>query len=68
MKPIYEYIAERFIGNTYHFKCECLMPLDFVGQVVDWSMSGQEIILHINKDQKIIRLGINHPNLTIGEL
>lgn len=44
------------------------MPLDFVGQVVDWSLSGQEIILHISTGKKIVKLGINHPNLTIEEL
>lgn len=68
MKPIYDYIAEQFLGNTYHFKCDCLMALDFVGQVVDHSMSGQELILHVQTDKKIVKLGLNHPNLTIEQL
>lgn len=68
MKNIHDYIAEQFIGNTYHFKCDCLMPLDFIGRVVDWSLAGQEILLHIDTAKKIIKLGINHPNLTIEKL
>jgi hypothetical protein len=68
MKPIYEYIASLMIGSKYHFKCGCLIALDVEGEVVDWSMSGQELILHVQVQQKIVKIGLNHPHLTIEKL
>jgi hypothetical protein len=38
------------------------------GEVVDWSMSGQELILHVQVQQKIVKIGLNHPHLTIEKL
>lgn len=55
-------------GHTYHFMCDCVMHLDVTGTVVDWSISGQEVILHVDVDQKIVKIGLNHPHLTIEEV
>lgn len=71
MKPIKNYIAEQFVGNSYHFKCDCLMALDIKGCVLDYETTQHEIILHvslISEQEKIVKLGLNHPNLTIEEL
>lgn len=71
MKSIKNYIAEQFLGNTYHFKCNCLMALDITGVVLDYTTTDHEIILHISligAEEKIVKLGLNHPNLTIEEV
>lgn len=71
MQPIKDYIAERFLGNTYHFKCDCLLALDIKGTVLDYSVADHEIILHvslISEEEKIVKVGLNHPNLTIEEI
>jgi hypothetical protein len=68
MKTIQEYIGSMMFGHTYHFMCDCVMHLDVTGTVVDWSISGQEVILHVDVDQKIVKIGLNHPHLTIEEV
>ena len=70
MKPIKDYMAEQFIGNTYHFRCDCLMALDITGVVLDYTTTDHEIVLHIAPVgiKKIVKLGLNHPNLTIEEV
>ena len=68
MEDIKTYIAKQFVGGTYHFKCDCLMALDITGTVLDYTIEPHEIILHIGVDKKIVKLGLNHPNLTIKEL
>ena len=67
MTPIKDYIAEGFVGNTYHFKCDCLMPLDFIGVVRGYRISNEEIIFQIEEAEKkkLIEIGINHPKMMI---
>ena len=65
MVPVYEYIGQQFVGHTYHFKCDCLLSLDVIGEVVDWSVINNELLLHVQVDKKIAKIGLNHPNLTI---
>ena len=70
MKPIKDHIAEQFLGGAYHFKCDCLMALDITGVVLDYTTTKHEIILHIVPEgtEKIVKIGLNHPNLTIEEV
>lgn len=68
MIPIKQYIAEQFLGNTYRFKCDCLLSLDIEGEVVDWSESGGEIILYVMYNGKSIPISLNHPNLKIERI
>lgn len=68
MTAIKDYIGKMFVGNAYHFKCNCLLQLDFEGKVKDYEIVNGEVILLVEKDKKIVRLGINHPNLTIENL
>lgn len=62
---IKDYVGQQFIGKNFHFKCECLFPLDFVGKVLGYKISNDEIILSVAKESKIISIGLNHPNLQI---
>lgn len=65
MQPIKDYIAALFIDKTIHVKCDCLLPIDVTGIVVDYEIIGNEIVLCISKDGKIIRIGLNTPSLQI---
>lgn len=68
MIPIKQYIAEKFLNKTYHFKCNCVMPIDLVGTVVDYEISGSEIILLVSYNKKIIHIGLNAASLIIEEV
>ena len=68
MKPIKDYIAESFIGKTFHFKCECLLLLDVTGTVKGHKLVGDEIVLTVDVNGKLISIGLNHPKLKIEEL
>ena len=68
MTPIKQYIANMFIGKTFHFKCDCLIPIDIVGTVCDTNITQYEIILLVNSNNKIIHIGLNTPSLTIEDV
>lgn len=68
MIPIKQYIAEQFIENTYHFTCDCLIPLDVIGTVKDYNISNNEIILIVSVDNKILHIGLNTPSLYIEQV
>lgn len=61
-------MAKSMIGRTYRFKCDCLFPMDFVGKIVDYEISNNEILFTVNNNHKIIKIGENHPNLEICEV
>lgn len=64
---IYDYMASLLVGKTYHFVCDCIIPLDVTGLVVDYTIlnSSHEIVFSVNVSGKIIKIGSNHPNLTV---
>jgi hypothetical protein len=68
MTPIKQYIANMFIGKTFHFKCDCVIPIDVIGTVCDTTITQYEIVLLVNTNKKIIKIGLNTPSLTIEEL
>lgn len=68
MTPIKQYIAQQFIKNTYHFTCDCLIPLDVIGTVKDYNISNNEIILIVSVNNKIIHIGLNTPSLYIEQV
>lgn len=68
MVDIKQYIAETFKGNTYHFKCDCVLSLDVAGKVVDYEINNGEIVLFVSVNSRIIKLGLNHPNLSVEKL
>lgn len=68
MKHIKAYIGEQFIGKKYHFKCDCIIPIDVIATVTDYDVSGNEIILTVNTDNnKLLHIGLNAPSLHIQE-
>lgn len=68
MTPIKDYIAKLFLYNTFHFKCNCIVPLDIVGVVKDYEISGSEIVLLVESHGKIYHVGLNTPSLIIDKL
>ena len=69
MTPIKSYIANSIIGKKLHFKCDCLLNIDVIGTVKDWSLYQGEIIWDVYTDSgKLIKIGENHPNMFIDEL
>ena len=60
-----EYIAAQLLNQTLHFKCDCLFPMDFIGEVIGYRVENNEIIFKIKKNEKTIEIGENHPKLTI---
>ena len=65
MTPIKDFIAKQFINNTYRFKCDCLIPFDLIGTVKDYQISGNEIVLLVEVNGKIIHIGLNTSALNI---
>lgn len=69
MKPIKNYIGEQFLDKKFHFKCDCIIPIDVIATVSDYDISGNEVILTIiNDDNKIIHIGLNATSLQIEEV
>lgn len=68
MTPIKNYIGEQFINNTYRFKCDCLVPFDLTGVVKDYRISGNEIILLVDVNGKLIHIGLNTSALYINAI
>lgn len=60
-----DYIAQQLIGKKFHFKCNCLFPLDHVGTIKDYEINQNEIIYIVEVNGKIIKIGENHPNLLV---
>lgn len=69
MIPIKRYIANQFIGKTFHFKCDCVIPIDVVGEVKDAETIGSEIILLVNTgSHKLLHIGLNTTSLVVEEV
>ena len=60
-----EVIAQQLLYKRAHFKCECVIPMDFFGYIKDYEIVGNEIIYLVDHKGKIIRIGENHPNMYI---
>ena len=69
MIPLKSYVADSLVGKQIHFKCDCVMDIDVVGEVRGWSIYNDEILWDIYTDSgKYIKIGENHPNMMIEEL
>lgn len=60
-----EYLAEQMLYKKYHFKCDCLISLDFVGVINNYRISNNNIIFYVATKGKDIEIDENHPNLLI---
>ena len=65
MTPIKHYIADLFKNKTYRFKCDCLVPFDLIGTVKDYEIIGNEIVLLVSVNNKIVHIGLNTSALQI---
>lgn len=68
MTPIKDHIARQFINNRYHFKCDCIIPLDITGIVTGYEVVGNEIVLLVNSNNKTLHIGLNTSSLHIESL
>ena len=64
MQPIKDYIASLFINKTIHVKCDCLLPIDITGIVVDYELIGTEIVICISKNGKNSKSGVKYTIIT----
>lgn len=60
-----EYMAQQMVGKTFHFVCDCVFPMDFVGTIKGYDASGSEIIFKVETGNKMINVGENHPKLKV---
>ena len=68
MTPIKNYIAEQFLNKKYHFVCDCIIPLDVIGVVKDYEITGHEIVLIVLTNDRLIHIGLNTSSLQIKAL
>jgi hypothetical protein len=68
MTPIKNYIGDQFLNKTYHFVCDCIIPLDVIGVVKDYEIIGHEIVLTVLTNEKLIHIGLNTSSLQIKAL
>ncbi len=68
MQNFKDYMGKHFKGKRLHLTCDCLFPIDIKGSCVDYSISSNELILHMDVDGKIVKIGENHPKLKIEVL
>lgn len=67
MQTFKSYIADKLIGKRLHFKCDCLLGMDYVGIIQDYEFILNEMIFIVDVNGKIVRIGENHPNLYVEE-
>lgn len=68
MIHIKEYIATQLLYKKFHFKCDCIVPLDIIGYVKDFEISNNEVILLVDCNGKLLHIGLNTPSLMVKEL
>jgi hypothetical protein len=65
MIPFLEYVGQHFIGKKICLKCDCIVNIDVTGVCTNYSITSNELFLHITKDNKTIKIGANSPGLRI---
>lgn len=53
------------VGKTFHFVCDCVFPMDFIGTIKGYDVSSNEIIFKVETGDKMIDIGENHPKLKV---
>lgn len=66
--PFKTHIADRLIGSSLHFKCDCVFPMDVDGIIKDYEIIDGEIIFKVLVGNKIISIGENHPKMMVKPL
>lgn len=65
MIKIKDYIGQLFVGKKLHLKCDCIVGIDITGTCISYEISGNEVILIIEVNNRHIPVGLNTPNLNI---
>ena len=65
MTPILDYIGKSFVGKRLHLKCDCIIGIDITGPCISYEISGNEVILIIEANNRYIPVGLNTPKLNI---
>lgn len=65
MTPIKDYIGKSFVGKRLHLKCDCIVGIDITGPCISYEISGNEVILIIEANNRCIPVGLNTPKLNI---
>ena len=42
-EPIKDFIAKQFLHQRFHFRCPCIVPLDFEGEIVSYDILNNEM-------------------------
>lgn len=61
-----EFVAKQFLNKNVRFKCDCILPLDVTGKVINFYLEKNEIIYIIESNNKIIKIGENTPDLMVS--
>jgi hypothetical protein len=61
-----EFVAKQFLNKTVRFKCDCIVPLDITGKVINFYLEKNEIIYIIETNNKIVKIGENTSNLMVS--
>ena len=56
------------VGKRLNFKCSCTLPFDVIGIIKGFEISSNEIIFDVEVNGKIMKIGENHPKLTVTEV
>ena len=65
MIKIKDYIGQLFVGKKLHLKCDCIVGIDITGPCISYEISGNEVILIIEVNNRHIPVGLNTPKLNI---
>lgn len=61
-------LKKHLIGETYRFRTKCLFPIDVTGTITDLDILSGEMVLFVTSGEKIFKIGMNSPSLTIDNL
>ena len=65
MENFKDFVAKKMIGEKLRFKCNCLLQFDINGEIIDYTIDRDEIIYTVKVDDKITKIGENHPNMEV---
>lgn len=70
MIKIKDYLCSLLVGKKFHFKCDCSLPIDVIGEVKSFKQVGMDYLLYVNvpEKEKLVIITLNHPNIMIEEV
>ena len=70
MIKIKDYLCSLLVGKKYHFKCNCVYPIDVIGVVKSFKQAGLDHLIYVDvpEKRKIVVITLNHPDMMIEEV